>query len=157
VCPALNPDEVEDHFLSFAWLNLTPNNRARVLSRAPKTFWLFGAGASHHYDLNAFGVPIPLANGFFEAFHRLPTSQGFQAGVGPSISFLQHYRGVRADEVHNFAENIEEFMTSIERELQTLKESKGGDSFTREQFERVVSYTQVFIRIVAIANATGRA
>jgi len=68
VCAALNPDEVDDHFLSFAWLNLTPKNRARVISSEPKTFWLLGAGASHHYDLNPFGVPVPLANGFFEAF-----------------------------------------------------------------------------------------
>jgi len=35
-------------------------------------------------------------------------------------------------------------MTSIERELETLKESKSGGRFTKEQFERVVSYTQVF-------------
>jgi hypothetical protein len=24
--------------------------------------WLFGAGASHHYNLNPWGVPVPLAN-----------------------------------------------------------------------------------------------
>lgn len=155
---AFNPDDVDDDFLSFAWLNLTPKARARVLSKAPKTFWLFGAGASHHYDLSASGVPVPLANGFFEAFHNLPTSQGFQASVGPFISFLQHYRGIRADEVHTFAENIEEFMTSIERELDVLKESRQGDDFTSEQFERVVSYTQVFNNMTFIfANVLNEA
>ena len=95
MCAAFNPKDIDDEFLAFAWLNLGPKARARVLSTAPKTFWLFGAGASHHYALNAFGC-VRLANGFFEAFHRLPTSQGFQASVGPLISF-EHYRGCVAD------------------------------------------------------------
>jgi hypothetical protein len=73
VC-AVNLEDIDDSFLSFAWLNLTPEHRTRILSKSPKTFWLFGAGASHHYDLNAFGVSVPLANGFFEAFHHVPTS-----------------------------------------------------------------------------------
>jgi hypothetical protein len=110
-----NLDNLDGDFLGFAWHNLLPAARSRILSKSPKTFWLFGAGASHHYDLNAFGVPVPLANDFFRALHALPTSQGFHASVGPLISFLEHYRGVPPTEAAHWAENIEEFMTSIER------------------------------------------
>jgi hypothetical protein len=83
LCAAFNVDQIGDDFLKFAWLNLGAEARIRLLGKSPKTFWLFGAGASHHYDLNASGVPVPLASGFFKTFHRLPTSQGFQAHVGP--------------------------------------------------------------------------
>ena len=158
MCATVNHEEPDDDFLGFAWQNLTPKARARVLSKSPKTFWLFGAGASHHYALNAFGVPVPLANGFFEAFHRLPTSQGFHARVGPLIYFLEHYRGVSPSEAPKWTENIEEFMTSVERELEELKESAGGRRFTEEQLKRAVSYTEVFNNMTFIfANVLNEA
>lgn len=95
----INLDEVEDGFLVFSWKNLSPRDRIRIMADSPRTVWILGAGASHHYALNARGVPVPLANGFFEAFHHLPTSDGFQAYVGPLISFLYHTRGIKANEV----------------------------------------------------------
>src|SRR6266849_3248959 len=70
---------IDDDFMRFCWFSLPPSARARLLARACKTTWLFGAGASHHYNLNRFGVSVPLASGFFEAFNNLPTSQGFGA------------------------------------------------------------------------------
>jgi hypothetical protein len=142
--PALNLDEVDDGFLRFAWLNLLPRARSRVLAKSPKTFWLFGAGASCHYNLNAFGVRVPLANGFFEAFNNLPTSQGFHANVGPFVSFLEHYRGVPPLEVARWNENIEEFMTSIEEGLEALKIAASEREFTRAERERSISFSQVF-------------
>jgi hypothetical protein len=75
VCAAIDLDQIDEGFLKFAWLNLMPEARARILAKRPKTFWLFGAGASHHYDLNPFGIPVPLASDFFKTFHHLPTSQ----------------------------------------------------------------------------------
>jgi hypothetical protein len=71
-------ESMDDSFLGFCWLNLHPRDRAKISADAPQTLWVFGAGASHHYNLNRFGVQVPLANDFFEAFHRLPTSQGFR-------------------------------------------------------------------------------
>jgi hypothetical protein len=144
VCTAISLDDIDDEFLAFAWLNLTPKSRARILSDAPKTFWLFGAGASHHYARNAFGVPVPLANGFFKAFHRLPTSQGFDAHIGPFISFLEHYRGVSPEKAVEWDVNIEDFMTSVERELEELKESTTARDRTEEEFLRAFSYATVF-------------
>ena len=141
---AVNLEDIDDDFLGFAWLNLAPEARARILAKLPKTFWLFGAGASHHYDLNAFGVPLPLANGFFEAFYKLPTSQGFHAHIGPFISFLEHYRGVPPEKAGEWRENIEDFMTSIESELEELRVSKGGRPLTEKEFERAISLAQVF-------------
>ena len=87
-------------FLRFCWLNLPPYARAKILENAPGTVWIFGAGASHHYDLNKFGVPVPLAGGFFEAFNRLPSSQELNTHVGPLVSFLEHYRGVEIGRAH---------------------------------------------------------
>ena len=158
MCAALNFEGIDDNFLAFAWLNLSPRARARILANSPKTFWLFGAGASHHYDFNAFGVPVPLANGFFQAFNRLPTSQGFHANVGPFISFLEHYRGVHPLKVAEWNENVEDFMTSIEGELETLKESARGHRNTGEAFERAISYAQVFNNMTFIfANVLNEA
>lgn len=128
---------VTEPFLGFAWENLSPRDRIRILDDAPKTLWLFGAGASHHYNLNSRSVPVPLANGFFEAFHNLPTSSGFSAHVGPFVSYLNEYRGVRPDRVYEFKENIEAFMTSVERELLEIKE-KGGEP-SAEDFSKVLS------------------
>jgi len=144
VCAAINLEDIDNDFLAFAWLNLTPQARARILANSPKTFWLFGAGASHHYALNAFGVPVPLANGFFKAFNKLPTSQGFDAHVGPFISFLEHYRGVSPEKAGEWNENVEDFMTSVERELEELRESTRGRDYTAEEFGHAFSYASVF-------------
>ncbi len=144
MCAAVNLEQIDDDFLGFAWLNLAPEARARIRADSPKTFWLFGAGASHHYALNAFGVPIPLANGFFKAFHRLPTSQGFHAYIGPFSSFLEHYRGVSPEKAWEWDENIEDFMTSVERRLDELRESTSGRDRTEEEFGHIISHAQVF-------------
>lgn len=135
---------VGDDFMRFCWFSLPPNARARILARAGRTTWLFGAGASHHYDLNRFGVPVPLASGFFEAFNRLPTSQGFGAHIGPLISFLEHYRGVAPDRVAAWNENIENFMTSIESKLEEFKARKKGRRLSAKNFGDVWSYATTF-------------
>jgi hypothetical protein len=132
--------DITEPFLAEAWAKLSPRDRIRLLSDSPKTLWLFGAGASHHYDLNSWGVPIPLANGFFEAFNELPTSRTFSAHVGPFVSYLNHYRDVRPDRVHEFKENIEAFMTSVECELleiKKVKEKKGR--LAREEYAKMLS------------------
>lgn len=120
----LDLKNVSDGFLAYSWSNLSPRNRSKVMADSPKTAWLFGAGASHHYNLNSRSVPVPLANGFFEAFNALPTSEGFHAHVGPLISFLGHYRGVRPHEVSQWNENIEDFMTDIEAGITEIREKK---------------------------------
>src|SRR6266508_2632417 len=117
----VNLDEIDDSLLAFCWQNLPPHERAKVMAKAPRTVWWFGAGASHHYNLNINGVPLPLANSFFEAFNDLPTFHGFQAHVGPLISYLGSYRGVQALDVPQFRENIEDFMTSIEADIEALR------------------------------------
>lgn len=154
----LNLDNIDEEFLKFAWLNLMPEARARLLSKSPKTFWLFGAGASHHYDLNAFGVPVPLASGFFKAFHHLPTSQGFQAHIGPLISFLEHYRGVSAEKVGEWDENIETFMTSVEQKLEEIREKRKDHELTSDEFGDAFSYATVFSNMTFIfANVLNEA
>jgi hypothetical protein len=122
VSTAINLESISDDFLRFAWLNLAPEARARILANSPKTCWLFGAGASYHYDLNAFGVPVPLANGFFKALHKLPTSQGFHALIGPFVSFLNHYRGVSPEKAGEWDENIEDFMNRNSTDLENQRE-----------------------------------
>ena len=49
-------NKVGDPFLVYCWENLAPRDRAKILAGSPKTIWLFGAGASHHYDLNLRGA-----------------------------------------------------------------------------------------------------
>jgi hypothetical protein len=131
-------------FLRFCWLNLPPYARAKILKREPGTVWLFGAGASHHYDLNKFGVPVPLAGGFFGAFNQLPTSQDLNTHVGPLVSFLEHYRGIDPRQIPMWNENIEDFMTSIELELERLRIRKAKRKLTGKEFSRGFSFGTVF-------------
>jgi hypothetical protein len=140
----LDLETVSESFLRFCWLNLPRRDRAKVMAGSPRTLWLFGAGASHHYDLNARGVPVPLAAGFFEAFNELPTSQGFHAHVGPFISFLGHYRGVQAQDVPLWRENIEDFMTSIEAEISRVRAKKAEGDFGTDDFAKGLSFASVF-------------
>ena len=135
---------IPDGFLSFCWLNLPPYARVRILKREPGTVWIFGAGASHHYDLNQFGVPVPLASGFFQAFNRLPTSQDLNTHVGPLVSFLEHYRGIDPHQIPTWNENIEDFMTSIEAELEKLRARKAKRKLTAQEFSRGFSFATVF-------------
>src|SRR5579872_836355 len=143
-------ESVGDGFLSYCWESLPPRDRAKVMAGSARTLWLFGAGASHHYNLNARGVPVPLANGFFEAFHELPTSQGFHAHVGPLISFLLHYRGVKAQDVPRWKENIEDFMTSIEAEISELRNNKAQGDLNADDFAKGVSFASAFNNLAFI-------
>ena len=149
----------DDGFLAFLWDNLSPGDRVRVLSGIPKTVWIFGAGASHHYAMNHRGIRIPLANGFFKAFHSLPTSEGFQAHVGPLINYLYRSRGIKPTEVTNWEENIEEFMTSIERELDELRSKMtAGDHKNQNEFDRGVAAATAFNNMAFIfANVINEA
>ena len=141
---ALDLDTVSEDFLRFCWFNLPPRDRAKVMTGTPRTVWLFGAGASFHYNLNARGVPVPLANGFFEAFNELPTSKGFQAHVGPFISFLRDYRGVQVEDVPQWRENIEDFMTSIEAEISALSAKVSAGDLSGDDFAKGLSFASVF-------------
>ena len=133
-----------DQFLGFCWFNLPPYARAKILANEPDTVWIFGAGASHHYNLNRFGVPVPLASGFFEAFNKLPSSQELNTHVGPLVSFLEHYRGVPPHAIPTWNENIEDFMTSVEAELERLRVKRAKRKLTTEEFARVFSFGTVF-------------
>jgi hypothetical protein len=130
VCAEANFEDIDDTFLRFSWLNLAPEARARILAKSPKAFWLFGAGASRHYSLNALGVRVPLASGFFRAYHQLPISQGFGSYIGPFNNFLQKYRSVTPETVGEFDKNIEAFMTSVESELELIRETARGRHLT---------------------------
>lgn len=91
--------EDDGNYLRFLWDNLIPRDRMRVRKNSPKTVWIFGAGASHHYGMNARGIKVPLANGFFEAFNALPTSEGFQTDIGSLSNYLFRYRGLKPTEL----------------------------------------------------------
>lgn len=140
-------ENVAKEFLSFSWLNLSPRDRARVMADSPRTVWMFGAGASHHYNLNPAAVPVPLANDFFSAFNLLPTSQGFHAHVGPLISHLTHYRGIKPDKVPEWKENIEDFMTSIESELNDVRRQKNNGTLGQKDLLRAFSLAAVFVNM----------
>ena len=130
----INLEDAEDGFYEYSWLNnLSPRDRAKISIDLPKTVWLFGAGASHHYQFNIMNEPVPLANGFFKAFHNLPTSQGFQAYVGPLINFLSYSRGVNPFEVSEWSENIEDFMTSVEYDINLILDEAEGRRFSEEE------------------------
>ncbi len=137
-------ENVAEGFLEFCWINLSPRDRAKIMAESPRTVWIFGAGASHHYNFNSRCVPVPLANGFFKAFHLLPISDGFSAHVGPLISFLTHYRGVKPLHVSQWSENIEDFMTSIETELNTLIKIRKKRRLNEDEFLKASSLAAVF-------------
>lgn len=142
--PRLDPRKLPPAFLKFAWEQLWPRERAKVLNGSPKTIWLFGAGASHHYDFNVWGVPVPLANDFIRAMHQLPTSQGFQSHIGPLVSFLQSERGISPDQAPQWSENIEGFMTSIEAGLDDLRRKKQKRELTHEEVASSLSFSMAF-------------
>ncbi|WP_152971950.1 hypothetical protein [Desulfatitalea tepidiphila] len=151
-------DEVEEGLLGFAWDNLSPIVRAKALENSKKTSWIFGAGASHHYDLNSRGVPVPLANSFFEAFHNLPTSEGLHAFVGPFISFLNHYRGINPREVGSWSEDVELFMTTIEDELNELMTKAKNMELKEDETLKLYSLAGVFTNMTFIfANVLNEA
>jgi len=137
-------EKVEEGFLGFSWAQLSPRDRLKVMAGAPKTVWIFGAGASHHYNLNMRNIPVPLANDFFSAFNELPTSDGFNAHVGPLISYLQHNRGIKPDDVPQWTENIEAFMTSIESELDHLKRKKEKEEIDAQEMQDIFLLSSVF-------------
>lgn len=158
VTPVFDPTKLPDRFLAFAWDNLPPRDRTRVLADGPKTAWLFGAGASHHYNLNLHGVPLPLATGFMQAFHHLPTSQGFQAHVGPLISYLMHEKKLTFPEVLRWEENIEDFMTSIEAELHRLRAKGAREHFSKRDLAKSFALPTVFNNMTFImANVINEA
>ena len=133
----------EDGFYRFLWNNLSTRDRFRVLQGKNRTVWLFGAGASCHYALNSRGVNMPLARDFFKAMHRLPTTDGFNAYIGPLISYLHNYRGVHPLKASEWTEDIEQFMTSIESEIDELREKKGKRELTDEEFEKSIALSAV--------------
>lgn len=142
---SLDFSEIDDSFLVWCWANLSPRDRAKIMAGSPKTVWLFGAGASHHYDLNNRAVAVPLADGFFEAFHALPTAGGLHAYIGPFISFLRDYRGVPPDRVVEWRENVEDFMTSIEDGLERLRVRKRNQkTLSNEDKAEFFSFATVF-------------
>jgi len=148
----------QDGFLSFAWDNLPTRDRLKLLQREKKTVWLFGAGASHHYNLNTCGVKVPLAKGFFEALHALPTSKGFHAHIGPLLSYLHIYRGVHPSKASEWTENIEDFMTSIESEIEELRKKKINDTMTDEELHKVISLSTTFNNMIFLfANVINEA
>jgi hypothetical protein len=134
----------EDNFYRFLWNNLSTRDRFKVLQGKKRTLWLFGAGASHHYALNTRGVNMPLAKDFFKAMHRLPTTDGFNAHIGPFLSYLHNYRGVHPLQAAEWTEDIEQFMTSIETEINELREKKEKNELTRDEFEKSTALSTVF-------------
>lgn len=146
-------------FLSFLWDNLSPRDRMKILNNSPKTVWCFGAGASHHYAMNSRGIRIPLANDFFVAFNSLPTSEGFHAHVGPFINYLYRSRGIKPTEVTNWRENIEEFMTSVEREADELKgKINAHEKLEPDELEKKLSVATTFNNMTFIlANVINEA
>ena len=148
----------DPHHLSFLWANLRPRD-AKVLGKAPRTLWWFGAGASHHYNLNSSGVPVPLAMGFFEAFHLLPTSQGFRTPMSGHLFHSCATTGVCLPiEVYKWTENVEDFMTSVEKEIARLRRIKAKRQLNREEMSRLYSFAPTFNNMTFIlANVVNEA
>jgi len=48
----------------FIWENLLVKTKIGILKEMPRTVWVFGAGASRHYELNSLKVPMPLSRDF---------------------------------------------------------------------------------------------
>ncbi len=134
----------ENRFYYFLWDQLSTRDRLKLLQSKKSTVWLFGAGASHHYRLNIHGVNMPLARDFFKAMHKLPTTSGFHAHIGPFLSYLQSYRGVPLMKASEWAEDIEEFMTSIESEINELSYKKEKGILSEEEHEKSISLAEVF-------------
>jgi hypothetical protein len=148
----------ENGFYCFLWNNLSTRDRFRVLQGKKRTVWLFGAGASHHYALNNRGVNMPLARDFFKAMHRLPTTDGFNAYIGPFISYLHNYRGVHPLKASEWTEDIEQFMTSIETEIDELREKKEKNELTDDESEKSIALSTVFTNMTFIfANVINEA
>ncbi len=148
----------ENGFYRFLWNNLSTRDRLRVLQGKKRTVWLFGAGASYHYAMNTRGVNMPLARDFFKAMHRLPTTDGFNAHIGPLISYLQSYRGVHPLEASEWTEDIEQFMTSIETEIDELREKKERNELTDDEFKKSIALSTVFTNMTFIfANVINEA
>lgn len=144
----INIKDFPDGFLSFAWDNLRANNRLQLLKDKPKTVWIFGAGASHHYFLNTHGVHVPLANSFFKALNNLPTSEGFHAHVGPLSNYLYRYRGIHPSKTHEYEENIEDFITSVEAEISHLSSRHASRQLNKDEFLKLTALSQAFNNMV---------
>lgn len=148
----------DDEFFLFLWDNLPTRDRLHLLQHERRTVWLFGAGASRHYGLNLYGVNMPLARDFFSAMHKLPTAHGLHAHIGPLLAYLHQYRGVHPIDAIEWSEDIEEFMTSVERELAELGDKKRKGQLTDEDREKSISLSTVFNNMTFIlANVLNEA
>ena len=151
-------DSRENEFYLFLWNNLQARDRLKVLRGTKRTVWLFGAGASYHYALNSRGVNMPLARDFFKAMHMLPTTDGFNAYIGPLLSYLHSHRGVDLSKVSEWTEDIEDFMTSVEAEIDELREKKEKSELTHDEFEKSIALSTVFTNMTFIfANVLNEA
>jgi hypothetical protein len=143
--PEIDLRALSDDFLGYCFANLSPRDRVKAFAGSPRTVWLFGAGASHHYNLNPRSVPVPLANGFFEAFHSLPTSAGLHAHIGPLTSYIAQYRGIPLERASEWKENIEAFMTSVEFRLDRLRAKRmAKKKLSKTEMDEFYSLAMVF-------------
>ncbi|NTV91295.1 MAG: hypothetical protein HGA22_13205, partial [Clostridiales bacterium] len=81
------------------------------------------------------------------------------ADVGPLVNYLFRSRGVKPTEIGSFKENIEDFMTSIEQEIESLKSKmSSGETLSQEESEQVISAATAFNNMAFIfANVINEA
>lgn len=86
--------------------------------------YLFGAGASHSYDLSPTGVRPPLAKGFFQAYNDLDISGDRYVLVGWIVNYGRDTRGLSPWRFNEWDANVEEFLTEIDEQIGSPQRAK---------------------------------
>lgn len=82
------------------------------------TVYLLGAGASYGYAQSPTNVRPPLAAGIFDAFGRLQIAGDLGVKIGWILNYVEQKYGVAPINFARFDMDIEEFMTSLEAEVE---------------------------------------
>ena len=138
--------DMEDGFLTFCWQNLAPEARARILSQSAQDILGFLALAPHITMISTLSACLSrLLVVFFKPTTICPSPRGLTLTSGHFLNnFLQEYRGVTPETIAQFDENIEAFMTSVEGELERIREAAKDHKLSGDEYAHAIPYAMVF-------------
>lgn len=112
--------------------------------------YLFGAGASHGYSESSTMLSPPLAKNFFSTYGKLDIAADRFVRVGSIINYVRDTRGLNPIEFAYWEENIEDFLTEIDDQIENPKKVSALDF--ADKFSLDKSYTEMLFLFSSVLN-----